>query len=694
MGAKMGVGVGSLMRRILFVGLVGSLGGAPALAEAASDTDVFGGTWVGTYEQASAGPAYIGVRIDTHPAQIGVTVRRERFRGAKATNIVIDDDRISFDLDSRIRNWHFELKSIGGRLDGQIENRNDKSRCPLQLERILPLELATFKPYVGDLRTSDGDVFFVGYFDNSSRGNPPSFYVTLGDRAMQILPVAKDRFLAESGARVSFERAPDGGVSRLRWEVNGKATRIADRVVLWREEEVSFESPSAHLSGTLYLPIAKGPHPALVVVHGSGPQIRLDTWQMADRFARAGIACLAFDKRGAGKSTGDWHEAGFDVLAEDVLAGVELLRSRAEIRRDQIGLWGVSQAGWVIPLAASKSDHVAFCIPVSGGAVSPAEQELWRRTEYLKYFGCGPVLVEAMRRGVAMHYQWEELFKGGRFPIPPIFEVEPLNMYHDAPAVIRQVHQPVLAIFGELDRLTPPKESAAIWARELGAAGNRDYAVRIFPRATHGLLETDGTGVPFEIMPETRLATGYVQTMIDWIKDHANGHAASRSAIEPEDVVQSRGMRELPWYGSAPVQAPLLVACMLGSLFVLVGWPVAWAMRRIRRLPGGRQSRRRTIVTGWMVNFVALAMCVSAVSILHFLGEAAPSGYYRWAEIGLWVLSTLTLGLAGFALLLIRAAHRADWPSRGARVFFWITAVTVCLWVPFFVYWTWGPLLN
>ena len=239
-------------------------------------------------------------------------------------------------------------------------------------------------------------------------------------------------------------------------------------------------------------------------MHGSGPQIRLDNWSMADRFARAGIACLSFDKRGTGNSTGDWEQAGFDVLADDVVAAVDALRRRPDIRPNQIGLWGVSQAGWVIPVAANKSNHIAFCIPVSGGAVSPAEQELWRRTQYLRFFGCDGRLLEAMRRGVAMHFQWEQLYKAGKFPIPPLFEMEPLDMYLDAPAAIRRVRQPVLAIFGESDVLTPPRESAAIWANKLHAGGNRDYSVRLFPHATHGLLVSDR---PFEVLPESRLGS-------------------------------------------------------------------------------------------------------------------------------------------------------------------------------------------
>ena len=94
----------------------------------------------------------------------------------------------------------------------------------------------------------------------------------------------------------------------------------------------------------------------------------------------------------------------------------------------------------------------------------------------------------------------------------------------DAPVLIRGVRQPVLAIFGDSDVLTPPRESAAIWANELAAGGNSDYAVRLFPHATHGLLVSDR---PFEVLPESRLAPGYLKTMVDWIAAHTTRGAAS-----------------------------------------------------------------------------------------------------------------------------------------------------------------------
>jgi pimeloyl-ACP methyl ester carboxylesterase len=684
---------------VIIVLLVGSFSADSAVAVFDSDAKSLNGTWVGIYGPGSTARHFIVVRMEGAPTapQIAVTARHGRFRGAAARNIGVDADRLSFDLDPQTRDWHFDLVSNAGRLEGHLEDRGDNSRFNLQLKRAVKLERSDFQPFVGDYRAANGDIFFVGYSE-SNRGQSLAFYVTKGDNWMQIFPVEKGRFLADSGAELSFDGSANGRATRLLWQGDHKTPRVADRVELWREEEVSFHGQGASLSGSLYLPAVAGPHPALVFVHGSGPEARFPNWPMADRFARAGIACLSYDKRGTGKSTVDWQQAGFDVLADDVLAGVELLRSRPDIRPDQIGLWGVSQAGWVIPLAASKSEHVAFCIAVSGAGVCPADQELWRRSEYLKHFGCTRVLLDAMRRGVAMHYQWEELFKGGRFPVVPFFEVEAINMYHDAAAVIRQVHQPVLAIFGEYDHLTPPRQSAAIWARELKAAGNRDYSVRMFPRATHGLLESDRTGSPFEVMPESRLAAGYLKTMIDWIKDHTGGKGAPeiRVDVSPEDVIESRGMRELPWYGSAPVQVPLLLACTLGSLLTIIGWPAVWAARRIRKLSPGNQARPRAIAMGWVVQLVALAMCVTTVAILRFLGDALPSDYYGWAEIGLWIVAALTMVIGWFAVLLIRAACRENGekqPSPWDRAFYWTTAVTACLWIPFFVYWTWGPLL-
>jgi alpha-beta hydrolase superfamily lysophospholipase len=72
--------------------------------------------------------------------------------------------------------------------------------------------------------------------------------------------------------------------------------------------------------------IGQGPHPAIVMIHGAGPQTRrspVATW-----YAYHGFPYFSFDKRGAGKSTGGWREAGLSKLADGVLAAVKLPRER------------------------------------------------------------------------------------------------------------------------------------------------------------------------------------------------------------------------------------------------------------------------------------------------------------------------------------------------------------------------------
>ena len=129
-----------------------------------------------------------------------------------------------------------------------------------------------------------------------------------------------------------------------------------------RREEVTFRNGAVSLAGTLTLPSGIKPHPAVVFIHGSGPDSRENYSFYAELFARHGIATLIYDKRGVGASTGDWRRVHFRDLAEDALAGVRLLRSHKDIDASRIGLWGGSNGGWVAPLAASLSNDVAFVI--------------------------------------------------------------------------------------------------------------------------------------------------------------------------------------------------------------------------------------------------------------------------------------------------------------------------------------------
>jgi dienelactone hydrolase len=151
-------------------------------------------------------------------------------------------------------------------------------------------------------------------------------------------------------------------------------------------ETVTFQSGDVTLAGTLDLPASEGPFPAIVTVHGSPPLTRNDIYNLriSHFFVQHGYAVLRYDKRGAGESTGEYpnvgtHEEGeanVHILADDTLAGVEFLKNHDLIDPNRIGLVGHSQAGWIIPLAASKSPDVAFMI-ISSGPVTTVGQEIY-----------------------------------------------------------------------------------------------------------------------------------------------------------------------------------------------------------------------------------------------------------------------------------------------------------------------------
>src|ERR1700747_2166705 len=104
------------------------------------------------------------------------------------------------------------------------------------------------------------------------------------------------------------------------------------------EEPVHFASGQVELAGTLVLPEASAPNPAVVLFHGSGPQQR-DLFT-ARWFAAQGVAALAYDKRGVGESTGDFRKVPFMELCDDGLAAIQYLKSRRDIDAKQIGVWG------------------------------------------------------------------------------------------------------------------------------------------------------------------------------------------------------------------------------------------------------------------------------------------------------------------------------------------------------------------
>ena len=249
-------------------------------------------------------------------------------------------------------------------------------------------------------------------------------------------------------------------------------------------EKLTLASKDARLAATLHLPAAAKRVPAVVLVHGSG-RLTADAVArgMKDRLMAMGLAVLAYDKRGVGESTGEYTGIGpansermFDLLASDALAAVQALAGHPAIETSKIGLLGVSQGGWIAPLAASKSDKVAFVISLSGPAVTVGEE-----IAYSNLAGSDPGSEAGLSEG-----EIERRFAAFSGP----------HGYDPAPA-IRQMRAPSLWIIGERDRSIPVARTLTNLERAKRET-NRPIEIRTMAGADHAMRHVE-TGAPADI---------------------------------------------------------------------------------------------------------------------------------------------------------------------------------------------------
>jgi pimeloyl-ACP methyl ester carboxylesterase len=354
-------------------------------------------------------------------------------------------------------------------------------------------------------------------------------------------------------SRITFQKNEAGEIISLAFADGTASPQIAQKADLYREERISFPTKGATLAGSLLLPKGPGPHPAIVCVHGSGRQTRNGNASgmrfVADHFARHGFAVLIYDKRGAGESTGDWSTESFDDLAGDVVAAVDTLKTRQDIGK--IGFWGISQASWIMPLAAARSKDIAFIICVSGaGCGSTVAQQVLYSTEVemrakeispeemKQVLDANSAFFEHLRAGAgsdgstldAVVRQLQENPKLKDWLPPLSTEVDwvkkdkwyflyPIDF--DAAPLWRQYQGPVLGIFGELDALTKTQTVVPAFATTLATRANNAFTITVFPRACHDMLEAQK--VDDSALGELKNFTpGYFDTMADWLSKRIN----------------------------------------------------------------------------------------------------------------------------------------------------------------------------
>jgi pimeloyl-ACP methyl ester carboxylesterase len=426
------------------------------------------------------------------------------------------------------------------------------------------LDPKIYDPFLGSYRTGSGELVSIGRTERRLYYFEPRSGIIRGlERDSETTWSAGPSLLVYSPVelQLTFVRNGKGEVTGLVLKRRGRPDQTAKKAAGYREERVTFRNGDVTLAGTLLVPSSGGPHPAVVFLHGSGPQDRNGYMSLirltADHFARNGIATLIYDKRGVGASSGNWADASFDDMAGDAVAGLRFLQSRGDIRPRQIGLWGSSQAGWVMAKATSLSKHIAFIISVSaaGSGYTVAQQELYNVETEMRAGGFSQgeidevlatrrLLFEFVRTGKAEGYgaaiqkaRQNSRIKDWLTPRPEEIDRTKrdqwflaLDIDFDPVPLWGRYEGPVLQIFGELDASTPVRQVVPIVAKALASRKNTDFAIKVFPKAHHLILEAK-TGSDSELEQLKRYAPGYFDLMTAWLLARINVEGSTQPGL-------------------------------------------------------------------------------------------------------------------------------------------------------------------
>jgi dienelactone hydrolase len=410
-------------------------------------------------------------------------------------------------------------------------------------------------------------------------------------------------------------------------------------------------------------PAATARRPAMVLLQGAGNRGRQELSAEADAFARHGIVSLIYDKRTRGYSL--FHR-DYSLLADDALAGLRLLRSRADVDPDRLGMWALSEGAFVAPLAANRSTDVKFLITVGAVGITPAAQTAWGYGQYLRHAGVSGSLTRTMQVTAVRVTAGAGLFPEANFDPVPVWQ---------------RLRQPVLAQWGALDREAVPQESSQIIRQALERGGNTRYTIRFVPGAGHDLNLTASGG--FGHTPTHALAADYGDFETSWLDRPASRPQGIVLGTVPDQDRRSHPVTPLAWYESPWLQLAALTVLLAG----FAGYPLTAVVRRIlgrRGAPPVHRSARWLAATGLITTVgSALYLFFMLATAANIVGPVLLGRPLPWLLLQLFAVATLVATATTATEWRRQRGHLA----RASRLRLGLLLAAGLAFVPYAAYW-------
>ncbi|MBF6260100.1 alpha/beta hydrolase [Nocardia farcinica] len=301
-----------------------------------------------------------------------------------------------------------------------------------------------------------------------------------------------------------------------------------------REERLTIPGSAQPLDAILALPKqGRGPFGLVVFVHGDGAaNANRDGFYepIWESFAKAGYASLSWNKPGVDGAQGNWLDQSMHDRAVEAEAAIDWARQRADIDPHRIGMWGISQAGWVVPEVAAHRPDLQFVVLV-GVAVNWLRQGEYNLLAELRHRDASESEVAAAldRRNAGLkllrdNATYEQYLAANTDSDPMSAERWNFvlkNYRSDVTEILPRIKVPVLLALGDDDLNVDVNETEQVYRHILPP---QQLTVQRYPNASHNIVKADldndqnwRSVLVALLAPRSLYAPGYLQNLRDYV---------------------------------------------------------------------------------------------------------------------------------------------------------------------------------